>query len=131
MKLLGLSVAIFCCLPPDRPAPQELPKETPIPQIAGPSNYGDITQHFRQVAIDGHPNWYAGKGEVSEQTGKLRLEWVQRSTGRPAIGLYDLTDGGIIGHWGWVGDVFIDKGIMYGPQSSETLRAKKVAAATD
>ncbi len=114
-----------CSATPDRKDPLPPPrKETPIPQSAGPSNWGDITQHLREVQIDGHPSWYAGKGEITKD-GKLLLEWICRSDGKPAIGLYVLgADGSIIGHWGWVGEAFIDKGIMYGPQNSETLRGK-------
>lgn len=114
-----------CCCSPDRKTPDPKEDKT-VPQIGGPSNYGDISQDQRDIAIDGHPNWYAGKGQIRSD-GKLTVNWVERATGREAIGLYDLSDGGIIGHWAWVGEGFISQedGSLLGAKSSEILRAKK------
>lgn len=110
--------------PPDRK--DEKTKKPPvIPQIAGDSVWGEVSQESHKITIHKHPHWYVSDGEIRKD-GKLFVYWIQRSDGRVAPGLYDINeDGSITGLWAWTEDVFTDDdGAMHGMDKRDTLRAK-------
>jgi len=89
--IIGL-MTYSSCLTPDRkdPTPPKK-KEVPIPQIAGPSNWGFIAQDVRKVTINGDRTWRAEQGVRSysfsgfiNQTGRplpasMRSSWTVKS----------------------------------------------------
>lgn len=113
------------CSPPDRPdaTPKKAPKELPVPGIAGPCNWGEITQDGRKITIDGHLHWYVHTGEIRKD-GSLYVVWIWREDGRAAPGVYAIRqDKSIQGKWGWGTDVAEDKdGNLSGLKYDDTLR---------
>ena len=132
MKRLLIDTFVFACLfwfvalllgKPDRP--DKTPKKpVPIPQIAGDSTWGIISQTGRAVTVDGHEKWYVKDGEILKD-GRVKLLWVQRSDGRLAPSVYTIgKDGSIRGRWAFGDNVTIDKdGEMIGLDQFDTLRA--------
>ncbi len=116
-----LTICIYAFAKPDRREPQ--PKEKPVPNIAGPSQFGLIVQNGRKVKINGHERWFVDVGEIRKD-GTLLVEWVHRDTGKVAIGLYTINaDGSIRGSWGWGENVTEDgQGGYDGLTSGERLR---------
>ena len=120
---LCAAIALLAIAKPERPDPS--PKRSqPIPQIAGPSRWGDISQDGKgKITIDGHERWYVERGEVRPD-GTIIVIWIQRSDGAPAPGVYKLSaDGSITGRWGWGTDAKERKdGTFDGLTSPDTLR---------
>lgn len=105
---------------PDRPTPK---KDAPIPNLAGPSNWGQISQDGRKITVTGHERWTA-EGEIRKD-GTVYLLWTQVSDGKRAPGLYQVKDEGIFGLWNWGEYVeVLPSGEMKGLELSDTLRAK-------
>ncbi len=121
--LFALAFFVACTLTaaPDRP--REVPqKKSAIPNLAGPSNWGDITQQDANVSVDGHPSWTAFGKIIGN---KLIVEWTHTTDQRPAYGEYAIAaDGSLIGAWNWVDDLIVnDDGTTQPPMNAETLRA--------
>lgn len=104
------------------PAPKAEAKQA-IPDLAGESRWGFITQKGRAISITGHDQWEAS-GEIRKD-GKLFVTWILTGTERAGPALYTINpDGSITGHWNYSDRVMIDKdGVIQGLTQPDTLRA--------
>lgn len=117
---LALSPLVYLSAKPDRPIPK---KPLPVPNIAGDSRWGTITQSGKKIEIDGDPKWYVKHGEIRAD-GKLFVIWIFRDDGKAAPGLYTINaDRSITGHWQWGESAMQDdKGNWIGLTQTDTLR---------
>lgn len=89
MKTLSL---VFVLLIATFSTSQEQPK-TPakLPDLAGPSNWGQVAQDGRKLIIYGHPHWSA-TGEIRVD-GTVLLLWTLTESGRTGPGVYRVVAG--------------------------------------
>ena len=129
MLTLFLSPLAYLAAKPDKKAPTPQ-KPAMLPQIDGPSNWGQIQQDRRRITVAGHHQWRVEHGEIRPD-GKLLVYWIENSTGAVGPGLYEIhADGSITGKWGWSEDGAKQdaKGNWQGLDRHDTLR---VAAKPD
>lgn len=126
LLVVAFALVTFSCMsaefPPDRPSIE--PKKPPaIPQIAGPSQWGDITQVGRSITITGHEHWRVDKGEIKND-GTLQVIWILNADGKAAPGLYKIkANGHISGLWAWGTEVTEDEdGNLLGLHVPDVLR---------
>lgn len=103
---------------------EPLPRLPMLPDLAGLSTYGEISQAGRSIALEG-PSWTA-LGEIRAD-GKLQLVWTEVRTGRVGLSVYDLdSTGHWKGHWGWLGEVRIegDMGEVTGAIMLDIMRVR-------
>ena len=99
-------------------------KDQPIPNISGPSVWGDIEQVGRKISIHKHTQWFVSDGEILPD-GRLFVWWIQRSDGRTGPGIYTINpNGSISGRWAMRSEeVYQDeKGEWVGLSQSDVLR---------
>lgn len=87
--------------------------------LDGPCVFGQLTEKAGAVSISGD-SWSA----VGYKRGNvIVLTWTQKASDRSALGVYQITDQGIEGFWGWVDDVEFDQqGNPTGLDHPERLR---------
>lgn len=122
---LALGIVALAIAAPDRKPPlaPEAKPDPVIPYIAGVCRFGVIVQDGRKLRIEGDC-WYVEKGAIDRDGKTLSVQWVQRESGRLAIGIYRIgDDGSIIGNWNWADSVTEDAdGTLHGVTTPETLR---------
>lgn len=101
-----------------------LPPGTPkLPDLAGESNWGVVTQKGRDIAIGGHPCWNAS-GEIRPD-GKVHVIWIQNADGRIGRGMYTVDGKDLTGHWGWDDQVEVSEtGEIAGDICSDRISKK-------
>lgn len=89
-----------------------------VPALAGEWNVGTIDQRGRNFTVEGR-SWM-GAGTIRAD-GLVHVAWT--NGGRLAHGVYVLSGGELIGHWGWAEDVEITpEGDICGGIHDETIR---------
>jgi hypothetical protein len=101
---------------------QEQPKEEPLPNLIGETNWGTVGQNGRQLMIKGHSSWSA-TGQINKD-GTISLTWVHLSTGTTAPGHYHRTpEGTLEGRWGFTGEVTVEPdGRLRGDTRGDVIR---------
>ena len=111
-----LTISIVCASNPERLGKKE-------PDISGESNWGTVTQKGKTVTLEGHPLWIA-TGEIRAD-GKLKLQWIELATGRPAPSLYTIKGNDITGEWGWLTDTqWLENGDLVGDLRPDAIVRK-------
>ena len=125
--VLAICVAQFVAVAMAKPTRPDKPKDVPIPKIAGPSVWGEITQDGRKIEISGHEKWDA-KGRILPD-GTLVVIWRLLEDGRLAPGQYRVSaDGAIRGLWAFGDSEGVEEqkdGTFKGLSNNDTLRGAK------
>ena len=120
-----LSMQHVPSLAPDRPAPKDAAKPAPVVDLSGEWTIGSkylIEQKGRQFEIEGG-DW-KGTGNITD-AGLIVIQWERG--GFPAVGLYRLKDGIMVGDWGWLSDgAAVVDGELRGRINGETIRKVEV-----
>lgn len=108
MKKFSILLVLLAAIPmvmakPDLPAPKKeaSPKVPSVPNLAGQTNWGELTQVGSSFKIDGHPVWFA-VGEIRVD-GKVNVIWTLRENNEPCPGVYEIRkiDNALVGLWGY------------------------------
>ncbi len=75
-------------------------------QIA--TNYGTMIVINGSITLNGHQHW-SGIGKLRDD-GKVQILWTELETQRPAISVYTIKEGKMIGTWGYADEVQIVNG---------------------
>ena len=109
--ILLIAIASFAFAKPERPPPPRKdapPKKATLPDLRGETNWGTLTQPGRIFHLHSHPQW-DGLGMIRDDD-SIFIMWTQLSDGCAAPGVYKVASNGeLIGHWGFAGEVQIEK----------------------
>lgn len=134
MKKFLVMIVALCVMgsaAPDRQAPNlPMPEKVNIPELpTGETNWGLLVQKELDFTIDEHPQWLA-TGTIRAD-GKVTILWVWRDTGREAPGFYKLTNGKLVGWWGYKDMIQLDEtGWLRGGQIYSDVTYRKADEGT-
>lgn len=89
--------AVHLWATPDKTPPKTASPKA-LPMLAGPTNWGIITQSGRDLTISIHPRWNA-VGKIRED-GSVYLRWIE-SDGREGHGVYQVIGQELHGKWNY------------------------------
>ncbi len=72
-------------------------KKATVPDLAGDTNWGTLTQDGKAFTINGNAMWRA-VGHIRED-GKVFVLWTDLTNDEPCPGVYELRDGELHGTW--------------------------------
>lgn len=109
---------------PARSPAKEPEAKKAIPDLAGESNWGFVSQAGTSIQINGHSSWYAIG--LIRPDGKVQITWTLTDGSRSGIGVYTVEGCDLIGRWGWCEVVEVDKaGDLQGETSPDITRKIK------
>lgn len=87
---------------PERPVEKkaEGKKQSPVSDLNGETNWGNLLIADKELLLSGHPTWTA-IGTVLP-SGKIKLTWATTDGGREGHGLYTWDGKELRRIWGWV-----------------------------
>ena len=109
------------------PKPPEVRKRLPpdIAAMLGESNFGTVTQRGSEVFFSGHSSWEAS-GRIRAD-GTILLVWTLPGSQTLHLGVYQIVNGELHGHYGRDENVTIEPdGSLSGRTNSERLYRVKV-----
>lgn len=111
LRIMGLCLCLAAVPLPGADRDQPM-----LPDLAGESNWGMVTQEGRKLEINGHKEWTA-TGEIRDD-GTVLLEWIKVKDGRYCPGVYKVEGRDLQGMWGYQGEIHFDEagaiqGVLY------------------
>lgn len=102
------------------------PPQLPLPDLAGNSSYGQVTQAGPVLTFLGGNGWEASG--VIQADGTIRVTWMHQQSGRSAMGIYTAGEGGISGRWGWMEEIEVTAAGIKGATFPEVIRIERERA---